>query len=204
MAQKIENTSLQAFTLSDIASAQAQTGDKEPALATLKQAVEAARKIEKDYAMANALRNIASVLAKMDEKKPALAILKQSMEVAQKIEDASLRAFALMDIISALAMEPVPNKTDEPDRPIVRMKKDFTSEETQLAKQLVEAMQDESRIPVIKSGVYRQLELYDWAVDSGQRTNIVAPSPEIASGLRQKLLKTNTGVTAGVPGRRLK
>ncbi|MCH8210582.1 MAG: hypothetical protein IIB99_04340 [Planctomycetes bacterium] len=63
MAQKIENAGEKASALSSIASAQVEAGNKEQALAILKQAVEVAQKIEMAYFKQSALREIAMTLA---------------------------------------------------------------------------------------------------------------------------------------------
>ena len=143
MAQKIENGYWKAYALSAIASALVEAGDKEQALATLKQAVAATQIIENAIGKADVLRGIALVQAKAGDKEQALATLKQALEVAQKIEDARRKATALRAIAMTLTTEPLrENKKDNPDRPVERrMKKAFTPKEKQLAKQLVEAMQ---------------------------------------------------------------
>ena len=65
VAQKIENSMTKAFVLRDIASALAmvKAGDKEQALATLKQAVEVAQKIEDAGRKAPVLSGMALMLA---------------------------------------------------------------------------------------------------------------------------------------------
>ena len=80
MAQKIEDALSKAIALRDIASALAEAGDKEQALATLKQALELAQKIENAIFKfkASALTGIAVALAETGE-------IKQAFQLAQKI-----------------------------------------------------------------------------------------------------------------------
>jgi len=71
MAQNIGNAKQKAYALSGIASSLTKAGDKEQALATLKQAVEVAQKIEDAYWKTLALEDIASALAKAGDGKQA-------------------------------------------------------------------------------------------------------------------------------------
>ena len=75
-------------------------------------------------------------------KEQSAAILKQSIEEAQKIQDLRMKAsIHQMAILPVLAMESGPNEKDEEGRPLYCLKKAFSPEEKQLAKQLVEAIQ---------------------------------------------------------------
>ncbi len=96
MAEKIEPATSKASALSDVATALIGAGEKEQALATLKQALEVAQGIELAFAKAPALTEIATALAKAGEIKPAL-------EVAQRIEDAIGKPFILSMIALALS-----------------------------------------------------------------------------------------------------
>ncbi|MCH7989588.1 MAG: hypothetical protein IID46_10645, partial [Planctomycetes bacterium] len=87
-------------TLRAIASAQVEAGDKQQALATLKQALEAAQKIENSTKASN-LSTVASAQAKAGDKQQALATLKQDVEEAPKIERERSKASALSTVASA-------------------------------------------------------------------------------------------------------
>ena len=133
VAQKIEDARFKASALRDIALALAKTGDVE-------QALEVAQKIERADIKESVLRDIASAQVEAGDKQQALATLKQAVEVAQKITDASTKVFVLRGIASALATEAIAKSELFQAFPILRIKKSFTPEEKQIAKQLVEAM----------------------------------------------------------------
>ncbi len=80
--------------------------------------------------------------------------MKEAVEVAKAIEDvdgvnppAGIRYTAFQEIARELAFELVPNKYEiSPNArpvPVKRRKKAFTSEEKQLAKEIVEAMKEQ-------------------------------------------------------------
>lgn len=54
----------------------------------------------------------------------------------------------------------------------------------------------EAWIPAIKSGGYRNWQLFDLEADPGQKTNLAATNPEIAERLKKALLKINASVMA--------
>jgi hypothetical protein len=48
----------------------------------------------------------------------------------------------------------------------------------------------------MKSGRYKQFELYDLATDPGQQNDLSAKLPEVHSRLKKKLLELNADVVA--------
>ena len=111
MAQKIERADFKAKALRAVASAQVEAGDKEQALATLKQAVEAAQKIHL----------------------PGL-----TMQQRASFKQSALRNIAMALATEPILENKKDNSNRSVER---RMKKAFTPKEKQLAKQLVEAVQ---------------------------------------------------------------
>ncbi len=105
----------------------------------IQQAVETTQRIEDLGLRANSFVRIASVLVQLGDHTQSLATLRHSVSVAQEIEDLDHRKYVLSDIALMLVTEPV--SENESNYPIRRMKKSFTPEEKQLAKQLVEAIQ---------------------------------------------------------------
>ena len=134
---------VKANAIAGVASAMAKAGDKEQSAAILKQVVEQAQKIKMTENKAIVLSVISGSLNATGElKEQSAAILKQSIEEAQKIQDLRMKAsIHQMAILPVLAMESGPNEKDDEGRPLYRLKKDFSTEEKQLAKQLVEAIQ---------------------------------------------------------------
>jgi cytohesin len=134
---------VKANAIAGVASAMAKAGDKEQSAAILKQVVEQAQKIKMTENKAIVLSVISGSLNATGElKEQSAAILKQSIEEAQKIQDLRMKAsIHQMAILPVLAMESGPNEKDEEGRPLYRLKKAFSPEEKQLAKQLVEAIQ---------------------------------------------------------------
>ncbi len=57
----------------------------------------------------------------------------------------------------------------------------------------------ESWIPVIKSGGYRDFELYDLSTDPSQKNNIAAQRPDVTDRLKKTFLKINASVMADGP-----
>ena len=95
-ARGIDNVESRAGALHDIASAQAQAGDKQSARDTFAAALSAARNIDDASSRAGALRNIAPAQAKAGDTDGAFA-------TARSIDDALFRAGALWGIASAQA-----------------------------------------------------------------------------------------------------
>ncbi len=62
----------------------------------------------------------------------------------------------------------------------------------------------EEMIPAIKSGGYKNYQLYDLVKDPGQKTNIASEYPEVVERLKKKLLKINASVMADGPDWHLK
>ena len=60
-------------------------------------------------------------------------------------------------------------------------------------------MVQESWIPAIKSGSYKQFELYDLSKDPGQQNDLSAQLPEVTARLKKKLLEINASVMADGP-----
>jgi len=60
-------------------------------------------------------------------------------------------------------------------------------------------MVQESWIPAIKSGSYKQFELYDLSTDPGQQNDLSAQLPEVTARLKKKLLEINASVMADGP-----
>lgn len=60
-------------------------------------------------------------------------------------------------------------------------------------------MFSESWIPSIRSGTYGRFELFDIATDSEQKTDISLQQPEIAAGLKKRLLEINAAIMADAP-----
>ncbi len=54
----------------------------------------------------------------------------------------------------------------------------------------------ESWVPAMKSGSYRQFELYDLATDPGQQNDLSGKLPEVHSRLKKKLLELNANAVA--------
>jgi len=127
VAQRVD-AAFKASVLRDIASALAKSGD-------LKQALEVAQQIEDATKKAFSLQAIAMALVKAGE-------INQALEVAQKIKRAKIKHPLLNHIALVLATDAIPfANTDNANEPTVpRMKKAFTPQEKQLAKQIVEAM----------------------------------------------------------------
>ena len=104
MAQKIETAPERAYqsalALRSIALAQLGAGDKEQALATLKQGMGVTQRIEKEFGKVAALSLIASIQARSGDKEQALVTLEQAMAVAQQIKSASIKVSALRSIAS--------------------------------------------------------------------------------------------------------
>lgn len=59
-----------------------------------------------------------------------------------------------------------------------------------------ENMFREAWIPAIKSGGYRNWQLFDLEADPGQKTNVAAAKPEIVERLKAQLLRINASVMA--------
>ena len=57
-------------------------------------------------------------------------------------------------------------------------------------------MFQESWIPVIKRGGYRDFQLFDLSKDPGQTQNVSSQNPELFRKLKTKLLKINQSVMA--------
>jgi arylsulfatase A len=60
-------------------------------------------------------------------------------------------------------------------------------------------MFQESWIPAIKSGTYKQFELYDLSKDPGQQNDLSAQLPEVTARLKKKMLEINASVMADAP-----
>jgi len=60
-------------------------------------------------------------------------------------------------------------------------------------------MFNESWITAIKAGAYGRFELFDMALDSGQRKDVAKQHPEIVAKLKQQLLEINASVMADAP-----
>lgn len=84
------------------------------------------------------MSDIARILAEAGD-------VKQALEVAEQVDDKNRKAWALHGIAIALTTESAQeDESFHPDRSVAgRMKRSFTPEERQLAKQLVEALQDD-------------------------------------------------------------
>ena len=54
----------------------------------------------------------------------------------------------------------------------------------------------ETWIPAIKSGSYRNWQLFDLEVDPGQQNNLADARPEIVERLKQRLLQINASIMA--------
>jgi tetratricopeptide (TPR) repeat protein len=142
VSQEIEYADTRASELCNIALGLFAVGGKQEAFATLKQAVEVAQKNGYAYSKAPTLHSIALALFQMGKKQQALATLKQSLEAAEKIEYADFKADFLRKVSITLATVALPgNKKLTANGAVVRrLKKAFTPQEQQLARQLVEMM----------------------------------------------------------------
>lgn len=130
-AHKIDDGSPRAYALGTLVSALLKAGD-------FKRALEVIFKMENtDETQAYNLAEIAEVLA-------ATGKIGQALDVAQKISVADAKSYALYRIAIMFATDLVPK--DENDSPYApderRMKKTFTPAENQLAKQIVEATEE--------------------------------------------------------------
>ncbi|MFN0196933.1 MAG: hypothetical protein ACKVT0_09305, partial [Planctomycetaceae bacterium] len=83
------------------------------------------------------------VLSQIAEAFADIGDFAQAIELTQSIGNADYKSYALRDIAQTLASEPIrENRECKLGMPIKRrFKKEFTPEEQQLARQLVEAMQ---------------------------------------------------------------
>jgi len=59
-------------------------------------------------------------------------------------------------------------------------------------------------IPAIKTGGYKNYQLYNLVKDPGQKNNIASEHPELVESLKKKLLKINASVMADGPDWHLK
>ena len=57
----------------------------------------------------------------------------------------------------------------------------------------------ESWIPIIKSGGYKDFELYDLNTDPSQQHDIAAEQPDVVKRLKETFLKINASVMADAP-----
>ena len=146
VAHTIENPLFQSSRLDYPASLFAKFGEKELASKTLGRALSVAKKIGEPDDRAFRLFSLAMYNLEA-------GLIQKAMKVAKAIEYVEgdnpperFRYNAFQAIAHGLAFEPVPNKYKlSPNaRPIAvkRLKKDFTSEEQQIAKEIVEAMKE--------------------------------------------------------------
>lgn len=139
-AKKIEEASFRVVILTQISVELFEAGDKEQAMVTLKLSLKIAKKIKFLFSKNDALISIAKALEKIGDKKQVLETLKDAVEVAQQNDqDRQSKGVILSKLALTLATELIPeNKNKNSGR---RMKKTFTPQEKQLAKQLVKATQ---------------------------------------------------------------
>jgi tetratricopeptide (TPR) repeat protein len=140
VAQQIEDPQSKAGVLAPIVLGLVEVGDKAQALATLKQAVEMAQEIEDPGSKIAVLSDMAQALARAGE-------FKQALVVAQKIEVPGIKKSLLIrSLLRNIAMIFSTGTSIDTTRDLLlsssRMKQTFTPAEKQLAKDLVELMQE--------------------------------------------------------------
>lgn len=149
VARTIENPLFQSSRLDYPASLFAKFGEKGLSSKTFDRAFSAAKKIEdpnEPNRRANRISNLADSAVKAGAFKKAVTFAKAIEDVEGNHPPKGIRFFAFQEIAHGLAFESVPNKyklsRNARPIPINRLKKAFTPEEQQLAKEIVEAMKE--------------------------------------------------------------
>ena len=149
VARTIENPLFQSSRLDYPASLFAKFGEKGLSSKTFDRAFLVAKKIEdpnEPNRRANRISYLADSAVKAGAFKKAVTFAKAIKDVEGNHPPKGIRFFAFQEIAHGLAFESVPNKyklsRNARPIPINRLKKAFTTEEQQIAKEIVEAMKE--------------------------------------------------------------
>jgi len=146
LARAIENPLFQSSRLDYPASLFAKFGEKELASKTLGRALSMAKKIEEPDRRANRIFHLVRSAAGTGAIKEAVTFAKAIEDVEGHHRPKGVRFDAFREISRKLTFELVPNKYELSHNarpvPVTRLKKAFTTEEQQIAKEIVEAMKE--------------------------------------------------------------
>ena len=146
VAHTIENPLFQSSRLDYPASLFAKFGEKELASKTLGRALSMAKKIEEPDRRANRIFHLVRSAAGIGAIKEAVTFAKAIEDVEGHHRPKGVRFDAFREISRKLTFELVPNKYELSHNarpvPVTRLKKTFTTEEQQIAKEIVEAMKE--------------------------------------------------------------